>query len=320
MKIRLSKILNSFRTKQFRQLLVFLCLAFMFLVLTKLSKEYTKEIKINVVITNIPQSNALVRMDSVVTINAKSSGYNFIPYLFKNPKITLDAENDLSLINNSYYWVSSTNSYKVEEILGSDFQLFSVKPDTLLFEIQKMATVKVPVNLNATLTYATGYDSFYGARIKPDSVLVIGPKNIINDIETINTEPIELKRLNTNVSNQVSLIKPKTSSIIELSEKEVELSVVVEKFTEGTLKIPVTLINVPEEITINFFPKEVLVSYYTSLEDYKTINAAGFKVVADYKTVATSSNGILRVLLETTPAKVKKAKLKRETINIIIEE
>lgn len=259
-------------------------------------------------------------MDSVVTINAKSSGYNFIPYLFKNPKITLDAENDLSLINNSYYWVSSTNSYKVEEILGSDFQLFSVKPDTLLFEIQKMATVKVPVNLNATLTYATGYDSFYGARIKPDSVLVIGPKNIINDIETINTEPIELKRLNTNVSNQVSLIKPKTSSIIELSEKEVELSVVVEKFTEGTLKIPVTLINVPEEITINFFPKEVLVSYYTSLEDYKTINAAGFKVVADYKTVATSSNGILRVLLETTPAKVKKAKLKRETINIIIEE
>ncbi|VAW18423.1 hypothetical protein MNBD_BACTEROID04-373, partial [hydrothermal vent metagenome] len=57
----------------------------------------------------------------------------------------------------------------------------------------------------------------------------------------------------------------------------------VDKFTEGSFDIPVTIINKPEGIKINTFPNTIEVIYQAGLSNFNKITKNSFLVVYDYK-------------------------------------
>ncbi|MDT0557546.1 hypothetical protein RM697_02725 [Ichthyenterobacterium sp. W332] len=313
----IKRILN---TKQVKQLILFIALAFLFLILTKLSKVYDKDLKFKIKIVNVPDSNIIVTSDSILTVKAQSTGYNFLPYFFKTAELVLDAEKDVITSKTNYLWMPNDNKYKLESILSNDFEVFTIQPDSVVFEFQKMSSKLVPIKLNANISYATGFDSYFGLQIKPDSVNLIGPEQIIKTVNFIETKTIVEKNLNKNTKQQLPLLLSDLNNNLKLSTKDVEVSIDVEKFTEGTLSIPVRIINIPEGISINFFPKKIPVSYYTSLNNYKSVDTSDFEITADYSTISSSKSGNLDIVLNTSNSNIKSAKLKQNSINIIIEE
>jgi hypothetical protein len=130
---------------------------------------------------------------------------------------------------------------------------------------------------------------------------------------------LALSNIRTNISETVKLKLPKKNKDLTFSNTEVVLKAVVEKFTEGTLKIPVSIINVPETITLKYFPKEVNVSYYVSLDDYKTISPTDFKVVCDYGKVIGNQSVLVPELVKF-PKNVKNATISQKRIEFIIIE
>ena len=106
---------------------------------------------------------------------------------------------------------------------------------------------------------------------------------------------------------------------MSFSNKFVQIKGEVDKFTEGKLNIPVSVINLPEAISLSIFPKEVPVVFYTNLNSYNSIDATDFVVVCDYNRLDTSTN-VLTPILESYPPTIKNASLQINKLEYVINK
>ena len=153
--------------------------------------------------------------------------------------------------------------------------------------------------------------------LQPDSVVVVGAKDLVSKVNFVETEKVVLSDVKKNLLETVQLKIPKKTNNLTFSNENVILKAKVEKFTEGALKIPVNVINVPESINLKYFPKEVSVSYYVSLSNFNSILAKDFKVVCDYNKVV-NNQPLLVPEIERFPKLVKNVKIKQQRIEFII--
>ncbi|MGY8940140.1 MAG: hypothetical protein ACKVK4_09180, partial [Flavobacteriales bacterium] len=136
-------------------------------------------------------------------------------------------------------------------------------------------------------------------------------------INSVSTKKLELNEINSAVDIPVELNISPSLSQLNFSHQSVSVVANVGKFTEGMVNVPVTIVNVPEDLIINFFPKEISVVFYSSLEAYANINEADFIVECDFNSL-TADNNYLNPVLVKQPLDVKTAQLKITQLEFII--
>ncbi len=299
----------------------FLLIAFAFLILTKLSKSYTEEIEFDINFSNVPDEQIIIKDEnSKIKILVKSLGFNLFSYSLKDKSINLDLDKDLIKSHGSYLWTSSKGKIKIESELGDAFKVLSIYPDSLFFLYETMSSKKVPVKLNSDVNYASGFDVLNELKITPDSIKIIGSESALSKISSINTEPLVIKNVKKNIDLTLQLNGLDSINNITFSQNKVSVFGKVEKFTEGIVEVSVKIKNLPNKISINYFPKLVTVSYYINLKDYETINASDFVVECDYLEIENSNKTSLTPVLTKVPNRVKTARIKQNKIEFIIEQ
>ena len=101
------------------------------------------------------------------------------------------------------------------------------------------------------------------------------------------------------------------------SSNVVQVFGTVEKFTEGKLNVPVSVVNLPEGFTVSIFPKEIPVVYYTNLRTYDSISATDFKVVCDFNNFNIDSK-VLVPTLASYPKSIKNASLEINKLEFVM--
>ncbi|WP_445734935.1 CdaR family protein [Mariniflexile sp.] len=313
-----SDILASIKNKRINVFFLFLLLAFIILIFTKLSKEYTNTITFAIEKTNVPPENIILNNKTPLNITLKTHGFKWLNYYISKPKIKIDFGKDVYKKDSVFIWHKS-KVYLENTQFNKNVQLLNISPDTLFFNFSANMVKKVPVKLDANIQFSQGYDVSKSYVLQPDSIVVIGPKKVVSNIDFIETSKFNLKEVRSDISESVKLKFPKNSPDLTYSTNAITLKATVEKFTEGTLKIPVTMLNVPNNIKLKYFPKEVNVSYYVSLNDFKSVLAKDFKVVSDFNK-ATSEQSFIVPEIETFPKVVKHVKINQQHIEFIIIE
>lgn len=313
-----SDILTGIKNKRINVFILFLLLAFIILLFTKLSKDYTNTINFSIEKINVPQEDVILNNSTPLNITLKTHGFKWLTYYFSKPKITIDFSKDVYKKDNIFIW-HKTKAYLENTQFDKQIELLNISPDTLFFKYDVNMVIKVPVKLNSNIKFSPGYNVSTPFVLVPDSIVVIGPKAIVSNIKKIETTSVLLKDVKSNVSETVKLKFPKNSSDLTFSNDNVLLKATVEKFTEGTLKIPVNIINVPDNIKLKYFPKEVNVSYYVSLSNFNGISAKDFKVVCDFSK-AINNQSLLVPEIERFPETVKNIKINQQRIEFIIIE
>ena len=87
-------------------------MAFLFLVISKLSNDYNQSIKLKIQLTNVDDEIIIVN-DSLNYLDAvvQAKGFSLVPFLFKDYKLILkDADKDVSTFQNLYLRVKMRNS------------------------------------------------------------------------------------------------------------------------------------------------------------------------------------------------------------------
>ena len=312
-------IAASIKNKKINVFFLFFFMAFAILILTKLSKEYTNTVTFGINKVNVPKE-VVVLNDSSLKLNVtlKTIGFKWLKYYVTKPTITVDFSKDVSRTATSFVWDKSKLYQSETGQFGANVEILAISPDQLEFRYDTNLVKKVPVMLHTDVKFATGFDLEEGFELKPDSVVVVGPEVIASKVDTIHTETLVLKDVKTNILQSVKLKFPNTKDL-EFSINQVSVSAKVDRFTEGTLKIPVSITNVPEGITLNYFPKEINVTFYTSLAHFNSVTAKDFKVECDYSTLA-NQQGFLVPRLTKMPKLVKSAKVAQQHIEFIILE
>lgn len=319
---KLRSILNkSIKNKKLNVFGLFFLLAFLILVLSKLSKSYTEVITVGVNYVNLPDNRVLTMDESPeIHVEVTTFGFNLLGSYFYDKTIAIDLLNDAYISHDTYVWIANRALPNIEKQFGKSFNIESVKPDTLKFPFGTLSVKKVPVKLNSNVTYASGYDTLDGLVVTPDSIKVIGSDTEIQNIKHIETSELNLFNIKENIDATVKLNLPEVANTIKLSQNDISVRAEVQKFTEGTLEIPIVINNLPSDTKINYFPKTIKVSYEVSLNDYNSVKPAGFKIECDYLEIEASNKSYFTPIFKKIPANVKRVKMKQDKIEYVITE
>jgi len=319
---KLRSILSkSIKNKKLNVFGLFFLLAFLILVLSKLSKSYTETLSVGVNYINLPEDKVLTNEDQPeLNIIVTTYGFNLFGSYFYDKTVAIDLKNDAYVNNDNYVWIANRALPKIETQFGNSFKIESIQPDTLNFSFGTLSVKKVPIKLNSNVTFASGYNTLKGMVLVPDSIKVIGSDTEIKSVNYVETSELSLLKAKENINTTIKLKLPEEGQTVKLSQEEITVTAEVQKFTEGTLEIPIVINNLPSDIQINYFPKTIKVSFEVSLNDYKSIKPAGFKIECDYLEIESSNKSYFTPKFIRVPEHVKHVKMKQDKIEYIITE
>ena len=314
------KLKNVVKSRKLNVFLIFFILAFFILVLARLSASYTNTVKFNVALKNIPDE-LIVLNDSSNTLKftMTTDGFEWVKYYIKTPTIEIDFKNEVKKADSLYVWSLSRGFAGINSQFNKHIIVKTINPDTLLFKVDINAVKWIPVKPIMELSYSPGYNVLNAITTVPDSVKVIGPASLLSKLDIIETEVLNKDAVNQPFSAQLALKLENIDPQINVKTKIVSVHIKVEKFTEGTLSLPVNIINVPKNVKVNYFPKTINLSFYTSLERYNTISSNDFEVVCDFKE-HNSKSSYLTPKLINSPKTIKTTRLHEQKIEYIISE
>lgn len=175
----------------------------------------------------------------------------------------------------------------ITDIFGKNVTLrgFSTTGFTFTFPVENHKTVKVvPVNL---ISYKSQYMSRGGLSISPDSVIVYGEPQYLENIEKISTETLQLNNLSSSKSGSLKLEAPKG---VRLSDEAVNYSVDVTRYVEITKSVPVTVTGAPSGKSFSVFPSTADVSF-RCVFPMPSDRTGEVSVYIDYADFSKSRNG-----------------------------
>ena len=305
--------LNIFNYKTFNNFFIFLLISILFSTIVKLTKVHTKSISYKINLVDIPD-NKIISNQSVdsIKLTVSSFGLDFIKYYLSNQVINISSKDILD--NSQSYVITQSNSYsQIDNFITPKFELISINFDSLFFDYDRLRTKNVPVVLNSSINFSQGFDYFENFTLTPDSISVIGPELVLESINAVTTKELILDNLKSSINQNLLLDIQNTN--LKYSNKSVKLLIDVEKSTESILDIPISIINIPKDIKLNYYPKMIKISFTVSLDNYQNYSSKDFKIICDFNQI--SLDGKLTPKVINQPNLIKNLRLINNEIQYV---
>lgn len=268
--------------KKLRVFLLFLFLSILFWSLIKLSKEYIAEVEFDLVYSDVP-NNKLIQNEpkKTVTLTLRTVGFKLLNYGFKRRALDYSLREIARKNGSLYFSETRSNTNFLQAQLSAETVVLNIQPDTLFFDLGVRKTKKVRIMSQVDFQFKTGFSFVkpFGMNVK--EINISGPEKVIDTIYEVYTEPFELKDISESFEQKIKLMSP--NKAVDLSVDEIILTGEVDKITDGSYTIPFEIINLPKNVIIRTYPKEVKVVYQVALKDFNKIPENGFRVQCDYK-------------------------------------
>ncbi len=314
---------NIKANKKMATYMFFVVLATIFWFLNALSKEYTTTVNYPVTYKDLPSKKILSNeLPSRLKLTVRAYGFDLLRYKLSffqslNFPVNEYTNNKMEKVgDNNFLFPTNRMTSQVATQLSSAISVTHISPDTINFQFSSLIEKKIPVHLNTELKFEPQFRLEGDVVLKPDSVWVIGAQAIIDSVKQVETELLELKKLNETKTKRIDLVKVEGLSFVQ---KKVEVKLPVEQFTEAQKQVRLKVINVPESVFLRLFPHEIKLSYLVGLKDYETISAEQFDLEADYSKMDTVRN-ILKVYLKNSPLNVSNISFYPEEVGYLIEK
>ena len=308
---------NRLWTNNTLVLLVCIFIASVFWFLTSLSKNYISNVNVDVVYVNKPQDKVVINeLPKNLVFRLQATGWQLLREYLKIDELTIAI--DVDRFSEAGILYSSANLEYFESQLPGGYDLVQVSPAQINFAFDKKATKKVPVILDQKITLDPLYGFSDTVRIQPDSVVIAGPKVVLDSIFSVTTLPLILENIERSRTGTINLKKP-SSPVVSYETSEIKYQVTIEPFTETKIELPIRVINAPNE-KIMLVTKNVTASFQIPLDQFDVVNTEGFAdqfdIVADFEEVDAESN-VLRLKVLSSPGYIKKLQLDPRQVNFL---
>lgn len=311
------KVRNNSISKNF---VLFILASIIFWFLTKLSKEYESTIDYPVVYENLPKDK-LLQEEPVkeIGVHIKTTGFKVISAKLFPRTLKIDGTNLYQKTSSSYYLLLNQQKLSIQRQMTTGVDIEHFIKDSISFSLGLLSQKKVPIRLNANLSYDTGYDVNGNISITPDSVLVSGPEAILDTIQFVETRPLIRSDINKSIEEELSL-KRFAGNNTNLAVEKVAIKATIEKFTEGSIKAPFVVKNLPDSIRISTFPKELDITYKIALSSFNDVKPSSFRIECDYRLSTDNNLTYLVPKLVQQSNLVKNVKISPQRIDFFIEK
>ena len=301
---------------RFRFFLFFLLLSFTFWTSTKLSNTYTVEESFSIIWTNIPNGIIPSSENQQMNVSISASGIEILIYRLINKSINIslsqaDFSREKGLID------LRGQEFFIQKQFFENTKLNILNPLFLEFKFSRLEEKVFTVVPQIEINLRAGYLIDSSLKVTPDSILVRGPKSILDTLNSIQSESIIADDLYENFRKKVSL---RSIPEIQLSESKVTVEVAVSRYTEKEFLLNVEVINLPLGTRVKLFPPKAKVRVTLPLSVLRTIKASDFNLVVDYNNIFKDAEKKLNLIMIRRPSSVKKVILEPKKVNYLIRK
>lgn len=195
--------------------------------------------------------------------------------------------------------------------------LLNYSPVKISFQYDSLKSKKVPVIFDGQVNLAAGYLLNDDIKITPDSVMIYASENDINKIHYAYTETDTVNDFKSNKPLVFKLIKSRNQRV---NPSEVLVEVPIEEFTQKSIQIPISCLNVDENIEVKFFPSTVKISFFVGLSKYRQITQNDFEIQYDYHELKKMKQSIVPVRLTLVPSYIQNLRIEPADVEFIFEQ
>ncbi len=305
--------------------LIFVVIATIFWFLNALSKDYSTEISYPVRYVNFPSNKISTgKLPKSLSIKVNAYGFTLLKYVFNRNLQPVNINvGSLSLKplpggkKDEFYVLTSFVKDKIEEQIQKDLTILDISPDSLKFRFSTIVSKKLKVV--PKIKYKLEQQFMLCDKIcsDPDSVVVSGPSAILDTLKQIYTGAYNFGTVRKSLKRNLPLQK---INQVRFDKKRVVLNIPVEKYTEGSVEIPVKVINAPDSVSLSLVPSAVKVLYLVGLSKYDHINADDFSLSVDYNSIDENISNKLKIHIDNFPNDVKNVKLSPKSVEYFIQK
>ncbi|HZY36332.1 MAG TPA: YbbR-like domain-containing protein [Mucilaginibacter sp.] len=266
---------------------------------------------------NTPQKRAFHSLQSdtvVVTVNG--TGWDA---LFSRMGGRKPINVDLHTLENKSYIDLKEQKDLINSKRENDQQIISFSPDTLYFDFSNRKVKRIPVNLITAIKFSHQFFQSGNVTLNPAYVIINGPANLIDSINSWNSDTLKMDSVDESVNTHVNL-EPVRQGNLSVYPKNIQANIPVDEFTEKVLEIPVKLVNNRDDDNVKIFPQKVKITFMTSLSRYADMTEDLFEATADFDLWRAAGYKVLPVKISKVPDYCRIVKIEPRNIDFIVKK
>ncbi|MCX7861544.1 MAG: YbbR-like domain-containing protein [Bacteroidales bacterium] len=274
--------------------LFFLTISTLIWFFNKLEKNYFSQIEINVRYFNFPKNVIQTQeLPNKIIVTIYGRGFTIMRYkLLSVTPFYIDLKKYLSAQyngNETVYLYTDNLISSLDKELSEEVKIIQIEPKAIKFSFAKKQIKKLPVIPNVKYQIANNY-LLMGFSIKPNFVIVTGPSEILDTLDTLKTILLRLNELRE--SHQITIpIQPIKNC--EINPANITIELMVDKKTEKIIQIPIDKVYQGKGKINQIIPEAITLKCYVAVSKYKDITIDLFNI--EFKEIQTKNPKIINV-------------------------
>tara|TARA_Y100000385_G_scaffold289011_1_gene357198 strand:+ start:1378 stop:2340 length:963 start_codon:yes stop_codon:yes gene_type:complete len=316
-KTGIEKVIKRLPDKsRFRLFLLFVLISFSFWTSTKLSKEYQVVQPFFVKWREVPKGIILTDDTAKINLTINASGIEILWYRLFEVELEVSLK-EVDFSSSDIVLNFKENYFSIQEQLLNASKLIQISPSLYNLKYSRMSSKWVNIAPQTSIQLRPGYLGEEKIKLMPDSVLVHGPKSILDTLKKIQTLDFKASDVHKVIDQKIGF---KSISGLKFENDQTRLYWPVLQYSEKTLKITIKIINLPSGEKIKLFPPQVSLRVTLPLSLVSTLEAADFSIAVDYNDIFENKPSVLELKLLKHPPSVKKTIWDPKSVNYLIRK
>ncbi len=307
--------------------MVCVVIATFYWLLNTLGNTYHTVLKLNVTYINNPKESIILNeLPNYLELHVTSVGYYVLPYKLgiNTPNIVLD----LSKYSNHKLRNSGQHESKIffdrytssiASQIDDKIKITDITPKTFPVLLDDKVEKFVLVNPIVNLGFNYQYQLSKPISTIPISVKVTGPKSILDTLQSVPTMLLDLRNLESSTTVRVNFNQSYLDRLnLKTNIDFVDLNIMVDKFTEYKLVVPISTINLPDTFDISTFPDKLEVKFMIPLNKLSKVDESIFKAEVNVDELNVK-NKKLKVHLTKYPSFIKSITINPAKVEYVLK-
>jgi YbbR domain-containing protein len=290
----------------------------------RLSREYTQTVRISAIYKGLQSDKIILpASDTVLYVNMQSTGYNILFRSFNHQKfrIEVDLSQYPAKLQGNNFEINVDPGNLQDQIMANFKQkdkIISYQPEMLKVRLDRAFIKKVPVMLDAELTFAKQYTLFHKIYFDPDSILITGNQDILQSIDFVKTEKRKFNNLSSNISVTLKLVNNNPLNL-RYSSEYAKVFIPVVQYEEDNIELELKSDSLAPGMRIITNPEKVKVFYMVCLPDVNKVSADLFQMVVSPLELNQVGNNA-KVIVRKSPSFVRILRIEPENVEYTLHK
>lgn len=205
----------------------------------------------------------------------------------------------------------------IRSMLLASSEVISYSPTYISYAYNKVSVRKLPVLFDGVMSLSTGYQLDGDITISPDTVIAYGSKAALDTLKYAYTSIDTISNIKSSQKIAIPLRAPRG---VDFKPQKVYIDIPVDNFLDKEANVPIECLNLPENLSIKFFPSEITVSFTVGEKRSNLIKNSDFKIQVDYKDIKELKTSVIPVRIIETPEFVRIKSLNPGEVEFILEQ